>query len=79
MKERKKERKSGALEPTRLSEKEGEKTEEELGLRGTLFQSQCGLRSRRKEDGEEKSTEGRREGACPGIVCRWREGGRRCL
>lgn len=52
-KEGKKERSFGAH--TSHIEKEGEKTEEELGLRGTLFQSQCGLRSRRKKTAKKRA------------------------
>lgn len=44
--------------------KKGEKKEEELGLRGTLFPSQSGVR--RKETAQ-KGAKGKR--ACPGFAC----------
>lgn len=56
-------------EATRLREKkkEGEEKEEELGLRGTLFHSQYGVRSRRKKNGKEKSQgEGSLSWVCEG-------------
>lgn len=51
-----KERESKASEPTRLKErkKERKKREEELGLRGTLFHSQYGIRSRRRKEKNER-------------------------
>lgn len=63
-----KERESKAWEPTRLRErkKDRKKREEELGLRGTLFHSQYGVRSRRKKTAKKRA---KGKGACPGIVC----------
>lgn len=55
-------------EATRLREKkkEGEEKEEELGLRGTLFHSQYGVRSRRKKTAKKRA---KGKEACPGFVC----------
>lgn len=54
MKERRKERKRAKLGSPHVSQRERER-EEELGLRGTLFHSQSGLRRRRKKAAKKRA------------------------